>query len=135
MKRGEQYSPHPRSLAAAASASWPAAWTAEQARPHDPTPAAATAEEPHNETNPMDEAVRQALAATHGLDPATATEDDVNAAVIAATAATLPTTEPNLEEPVAETPVPHRAFAVPSCRSRSARVSCTPMVRPAPSPA
>lgn len=46
-----------------------------------PNPAASR---PDNERNPMDESVRKALAAAHGLNPDTATEDEVNAAVLAA---------------------------------------------------
>jgi hypothetical protein len=59
-----------------------------------------------NERTPMDEAVRKALAATHGLDPATATEADVNAAVLATETAPTPesVTTP-APESVAEAPV------------------------------
>jgi hypothetical protein len=57
-------------------------------RPSKPTrPNQAAAESaPANERNPMDAAVLQALARQHGLDPETATEDQVNAAVLAAPA-------------------------------------------------
>lgn len=65
--------------------------------PTDTTAAASAGPEPER-TNPMDDNVRQALARTHGLDPETATEDEVNAAVIAATPA-----DDEPETPAAET--------------------------------
>lgn len=57
-------------------------------RPEKPqptsNPAAASAGPDNEGAVPMDDTVRQALARQHGLDPASATEDDVNAAVLAA---------------------------------------------------
>lgn len=62
------------------------------AAPQTTTPESAASRPDTNERTLMDEAVRKALAATHGLDPATATEADVNTAVLAA--ATAPAPEP-----------------------------------------
>lgn len=73
-------------------------------------PAAASAG-PDNEEHPMDDTVRQALARQHGLDPDTATEDEVNAAVIAASETPEPEETPAPEAEHVETPEPVAASA------------------------
>lgn len=61
---------------------------------------AAAVSAPATERTPMDAAVLQALARLHGLDPDTATEDQVNAAVLAANT----TPDPEAEIPAGGTP-------------------------------
>lgn len=73
------------------------------------------ASRPDNREHPMDDNVRQVLARQHGLDPDTATEDDINAAVVAAdnpeatVAATPPEPEP---EPAHDEPEPESTETV-----------------------
>lgn len=78
-------------------------------RPEKPAPPNPAASAANTERNTMDEAVRRALAAEHGLDPDTATEDEVNAAAAAAavtaTAAELAAAQ-SPAAPVVETPAP-----------------------------
>lgn len=66
-------------------------------KPEKPDPSTAAVRPDNERTTPMDEAVRRALATSYRLDPETATEDEVNAAVLAAA-----TTTQNPENP--ETP-------------------------------
>lgn len=75
-------------------------------QPTKPDPNANPAASQPDERTPMDDAVRQALARQHGLDPESATEDEVNAAVIAAETPETPEPEhvPGSEEPQPETP-------------------------------
>jgi hypothetical protein len=93
----------------------------DQPTKQDRNPAAASAG-PDNEVTAMDESVRQALARQHGLDPATATEDEVNAAVLAAETPpegdppeTPPETPPE-GDPTPETPPAEPAPAAASDR-------------------
>jgi hypothetical protein len=98
-------------------------------RPSKPTRSnqAAAESAPANERNPMDAAVLQALARLHGLDPDAATEDQVNAAVLAANQNPEPesnpaggTPEPEPEAPavtpelVAASTELHELFGLPS---------------------
>lgn len=80
-------------------------------KPARPNTQAAAESAPANERNPMDATVLQALARLHGLDPETATEDQVNAAVLAAgdTPPALP--EAPAPELVVETPAPELVAA------------------------
>jgi hypothetical protein len=73
-------------------------------RPDKPERNTTAAERPE-ERSPMDPAVMAALARQHGLDPASATEEQVNAAVIAtAEEPETPPAETPADEPVEETP-------------------------------
>lgn len=80
--------------------------------PRENTNPAAASAGPDNEEHPMDDTVRQALARQHGLDPDTATEDEVNAAVIAAAETSEPEAEVTETPAVEETPEPVAAATV-----------------------
>jgi hypothetical protein len=81
-----------------------------------------------SEERTMDEAVRRALAAEHGLDPATATEADVNAAVLAATSTPAP-------EPTGDDAPTSEAPAEPTTPAPAPGTTPTPAPTPAPVPA
>lgn len=89
-------------------------------------PAPAATRPVSSEERTMDEAVRRALAAEHGLDPATATEADVNAAVLAATNAPAPDPAGD-DAPTSEAPA-DPATPVPA-------PGTTPAPAPTPTPA
>jgi hypothetical protein len=93
-----------------------------------PDPAASV--RPENEETPMDDNVRRTLAAAHGLDPDAATEEQVNAAVIAAgeqpetpegDSETPPTPEPT-PEPETE-PAPEEDVVAAAQTAAAAAVS------------
>lgn len=86
-----------------------------------PTTAASERPAIPDERNPMDESVRKALAAAHGLDPDSATEEQVNAAVLAAAEASAG--EP--DAPAEPDPAP----------VQTTTVTPAPATEPAPAPA
>lgn len=89
--------------------------SAAQVRPADRAvrPATAAVARPDNERTPMDTSVLKALARQHGLDPDTATEEQVNAKVIEAAQAAVETPEtPEVAEtPAAEVESPEEMVA------------------------
>jgi hypothetical protein len=111
---------------------------AAEAAPSTPMTTAASRPDTSNERIPMDEIVRKFLAAAHGLDPDTATETEVNAAVLLAATAAQDTTDPEPEPettvvetaPVAETPAVPEAVTPPV--ERVTPIVTPPVTPPAP---